>query len=132
MENNEFQKKLKELCLKHDIKNGESYDPSYAGCAIYDSFCEETGLESDYLGELYKLEEGEQTEEKPTEYYISEDEIKLGDLVCDGHSPSPIGFVSGIMYEGTVVDGSPGCAFESGRILIRSSLKKLCIRRKTD
>jgi len=63
----EFQIRLKELCLKYDLENGERVDSSYSGCDIYEEYCEENGIKCNYLGELYSRE----GEEKP-KYVLKE------------------------------------------------------------
>ncbi len=128
----EFQSKLKELCLKYDIENGISDDGGYSGFAIYEFYCDEDGIYDDYLTELYKLEEREAEPVKEVEYYISEEEIKLGDLVCDGNNLIPIGFMVGNIECDYVIDGAPGCALVSGTMIVKTPLKKLGVREKKE
>jgi hypothetical protein len=51
----EFILKLKELCLRCDRRNGYCSDIELAGAEVYEQYCNEIGIESDYREKIEKL-----------------------------------------------------------------------------
>lgn len=107
MDEEQFRIKLKELCLKYDLKHGEVYDDiDYAGNEIYDLYCEEHGLPYDYLDDLYKLQNDEQKEDeqKIIEYFEKSEEIIPGDLLCIAGTNLPIGIARALVNDDVIIN----------------------------
>ena len=128
MEDDEFLLKLKELCLRFDLEDGSFQDHEFCGAEIYEKYCEENNIESDYREILNKEYYAPQlNEDIKIEYVISEEPLGLGDVVCTGNAPNPIGIIKGIIDDSIFIsDGKYTISANPNQI------KKLKIKEVTE
>lgn len=50
MDDDEFRKKLKEVCMNYDVDEGKYPESDFEGRAVYESYCEENKLNCDTEG----------------------------------------------------------------------------------
>lgn len=96
----EFRIKLKDLCMRYDVENGNQQSVSMAGCAIYNGFCEVNVIDpGNYIEErdstfdtLYKtgMDKWVKNETHLTTI-VCRERLEVGDFVTTEGNIKPIG-----------------------------------------
>lgn len=96
----EFRIKLKDLCMRYDVENGNQQSVSMAGCAIYKGFCDENGIDpGNYIEErdstfdtLYKTAKDKWVKnETHLTTVVCKERLDVGDFVTIVGNIKPIG-----------------------------------------